>query len=232
MSHQFDRTAIHLDQHLFGELGAWVVVKLVVYAGYLLHQTGKWRDVVGGHDNWNSSMQLPQSFDHCDPGFRIDGTQGLVEEQDLGLADESSSDQGALLQRCSNIYSISACDGAEPQPLQRPLDLAIVVLRIEAPRTSRTETSHLNYVEDFQGKALIEVGELRHIADSPAATRQVHRHRAGPGAQQPQDDLDQGRLATTVGSDDRQKVASKDLQRNGFENRLSLVTEADVTHFD
>jgi hypothetical protein len=161
---------------------------------------------------------LPQVPGQPREALDVEVVGGLVEEQDVVVADQQAGqrDAAALPSRQRADRRVPGDVGDEPGDDVAHLGVAgpLVVLLVADDRSS----DRAGLVED--------VGLVEH-ADRDAATR---RDASRVGLQRAGEDAQQGRLAVAVASDDADAVTFVDADRHGLEDGLGREVERDLFH--
>ncbi len=150
------------------------------------------------------------------PAERVEGAEGLVQQQDVGLEGEGAGERDPLARATRQLGRAVADDPGidrdEVEQLREPCRAAI-----------RRPAGKLQRVRDVGRRR--SPGEeswfLEHEADARvgAADRlAVERDRPRPGPQQTGDDAQEGRLAAPVGPDERDDPATRHVQVEAVED--------------
>ena len=139
----------------------------------------------------------------------VEVVRGLVEEQQLRLADERARDRQPLLPPAGEDASPRRPVG-EAGPADRDRDAALHLVLVEAEAVEGMGEDRRD------GRAFLERGVLRHEPDAKSLAR---RARAGGRLLEAGEDAQQSRLAGAVRADEADVVALEDAEREALEER-------------
>ena len=174
-------------------------------------------DLVVGHVDHGRAQALVQLGDlqaHLDPQLGVEVRQGLVEEEDLGLAHDRPADRDPLALAARELLGLAAEQRLQVQDPGRGLDPLLDQRRVAAGHLE-AEAHVLGHghvrvegvgLEDHGHAALRGVDVVDHLA--------ADRDGPGRGLLEPGDHAQQGRLAAARGPDEDAELALVDLQRD------------------
>ncbi len=171
-------------------------------------------DVVGHqqHGGLVHLAELAQQRVHPDPGQRVEGTEGLVGEQQLGVADQRAGQRGALLLTAGQLV----------RPRLLPAGEADLGERLLAPLAGVAGAqAQDDVVEDPLPRQQPRVLEDdRHLLGHLDATR------AGHAAVEAREGAQQRALAGAAAAQQGDELARRDLEVEAVEHATGLVEAA------
>ena len=188
-----------------------------------------------GDDRLPALPQGPQQLDDRLLRRRVDALEGLVHEVDLGVLDERTGEEDALLLAAGELADLAAGELGHADLLERlPRGRAILGARPPHPAEPPVP-AHQHDVEDARREVPVDAAALRHVGDELALLRvrpPVHERLPGGRLHHPEDRPHQRRLAGPVGADDRHQHALRHLEVDVPEHRLLAVGNGQIGHLD
>ena len=154
------------------------------------------------------------------PRLGVDGRQGLVHQQYLRIVGEQPRERASLLHAAGQLVRVFPLESREMHQLDEfPRDIAPLVL-VDAPYL-QTELHVLHHrLPREQGVVLKEQAALR---VRPVHVPPLDRHHALVDRVETRDDPEQGRLAASAGSHDRNELSGVNLGVDAVERHDHLV---------
>src|SRR5262249_45905579 len=157
---------------------------------------------------------------HLLPGHRVERPEGLVHEEHRRVVDEGPRERDPLLHAARQLPGVALLEALQADERQELERCGAVPLAREALRVDRQE----HVVED--GAPREEDRRLEAHADVPARAgdgRAPEPRIAARGGHEPGQDLEERRLATARGADDRDEVALGDAEADVLERHDGTV---------
>jgi hypothetical protein len=193
-------------------------------------------EIVGGNDDGDSLMiNLVKKVNHVVPRANIESSRGLIEQDQLRIAQQSTPKKNRLLLAAGKFTDMPVTKSDEIQARQDRLKLAPLLVANAAKPGVPGKKPHANDFLDGDRKIPIDGFQLGHVADTVQrgtprrlASQQnltlLRRDRAEDGAQQ-------CGFASAVWPDDSHELAGPDLKRNVLEPDGSSVADAYIGQF-
>src|SRR3990170_585427 len=183
-------------------------------------------EVVGDEDH-GLPVPLPdpeELFLEDELGLGVEGAEGLVHQEDVGIPGEGPRERDALahpLGELARVASLEAGEPGEPEEVPRPRLAPIGGLAGELGAEG----------DVGEAGAPGQEGVAReHVADArvdPVHGDTVHRHPAGRRGKEPGDDVEEGGLAAATGPDDGEELALGHLEADVGEHRHRAAVDVE-----
>ena len=173
-------------------------------------------DLMGGHDDGDALVvKLVEEVHGLVASLDVDACYGFVEEEESGVANEGSGEEGALLLTARELPDVPACqveDSESGHDLFSALDLPVGV-----PGEERFAhgCAHEYDFADGDGEVPVDGLKLWNIADvgaSRAEGEAIDEDSSGKEPDGAQDYAQEGAFASATGSKEAHEVAGHDLQ--------------------
>jgi hypothetical protein len=169
--------------------------------------------------------------DACRGG--VEARIGLVEQQDRGLLRQRAGQEGALLLATGELGDAHAGEVGHPHPGQGRLDGGVVLPPQPPDRAAVGVAAHGDHVAHLGRMLPVDLGPLRQVGDAtagPGGGAPLDLDAPPGGADQPDDALEQRRLARPVGADDPDPLTGPDVEVHALEGHAVAVAGAHAPH--
>ncbi len=221
VSQQLDR-AVEVPFQPFGvDACSRVIVQCFVHAGDVLYLLQHRPDVMADEDDGAVAVDLRQQL--VEAGFEalVDVGARLVENKQLRVADDGSSQQGALQLSAAQLSDGPVFKSLESHAVDHLSGfLAVTVIETAGQRLLGAE-SREDYLENRDGEGAVDRVVLREIARREWFV--IFDDFSSCGAKQSQNAFDKSCLASAVGPDDAEEIVLVDLQIDIVEHRASVI---------
>ena len=164
------------------------------------------------------AVDLGQQLQHRGGGLWVEGTGGLVAEQDARLGGQRAGDADALLHAAGDFLRILVQRVAHVHQRQVVLDPVAPFALVHAALEQLVHR-HFDVLVDGQpGQQRMVLEHHAAVRARPAHFLAVENHPAEAGLQQPGDDVQHRRLATAGVADDGDELALGDVQVDVLEH--------------
>lgn len=218
---QLDR-AVEVPFQPFGvDACGRVIVQCFVHAGDVLYLLQHRPDVMADEDDGAVAVDLRQQL--VEAGFEalVDVGARLVENKQLRVADDGSSQQGALQLSAAQLSDGPVFKSLESHAVDHLSGfLAVTVIETAGQRLLGAE-SREDYLENRDGEGAVDRVVLREIARREWFV--IFDDFSSCGAKQSQNAFDKSCLASAVGPDDTEEIVLVDLQIDIVEHRASVI---------
>lgn len=187
------------------------------------------------HDRATVGPLLLEDGDDPVLGGQVETGGGLVKEEEVAVLSESLRDVDPLTLARGELAEVSALEVGDAQPFHRFGDGAPVLVAERPEGTALRVPAHRHDLPDRDRQDPVRGGLLQDVGDAAAhgaRTAPEHTDRACPGAGQPADRPEQGRLPRSVRADDRGDRPRGDGDRLRPEGDVVPVREDEVTRVD
>ena len=184
-----------------------------------------------GHKEHGLAVRRPQrkqQVAHHAARLRVQRAEGLVHEQDGGIADEHLGERHALALAAGELMGIAINKTGEAHTRQQGPSPLTRLRGRHAPHFQRHGHIGQRGLPGHERVLLEQIARLRRDARDPAA---MDPGEASGGGQKPRHHIQQGGLAAARGAHDGNELACGDLQRNPGDRLIGGGPDAE-THAD
>ena len=210
-----------LGEHLPGRSGP---DHLAVEADEVRQVRGDAVEVVGGEEDRDAGrVELAQQVQHLVPQAHVDAGGGLVEQQQLGPAEERPRDEHALLLAARELADVPPAELLETEPREHRGHL--VPLGTAGPgQQPPADAGHQDALVDRHREAPVDRLDLGHVGHpQPGAPLD----RALRRLEGPEHRAQQRRLAGARGADHADQLAGRDLEIHAGQHGLRAIAAGD-----